>query len=142
MLRDEKVDAFKALYAFESETPQAKDDPFGVIVNFRDSPGSLHKQIETIPVLISEGFREMLSIDTREGHNKIAILQQDYQYDAQVVGLMEKTGSFAFTSRKIVKGAQAWEEAVLTSSKHYKMLLDDMIKNEPSIATKLSQLNA
>ena len=93
-------------------------------------------------MLISEGFRTMLSVDSTEENGKIFLEFLGKKYETQVVGLMNKVGSQSFTSRKIHEQSQTIGKSCITTYGYYKMLLDDMAKREPSVKLQLEQINA
>jgi len=53
-------------------------------------------------MLISEGFREVLSVDSGE-NSRIKLLQAERVYDGKIVGIMEKAGSTGFTTKKVME---------------------------------------
>jgi len=92
--------------------------------------------------LISQGFRELLSVDSG-ANSRVKFWQiEDKIYDAHIVGLMEKAGSSGFTKRKVDEGSEKFGKTIHTTTRHFKMLLDDMAKREPMLTVKLEQLNA
>ena len=61
MITGEKIDAYKALDEFRSdEEINLENDPNGLIF----SPMAKQNKIPPIPVLLSEGFRDVFSVDT------------------------------------------------------------------------------
>ena len=63
-------------------------------------------------------------------------------YDAHIVGLMEKAGSSGFTTRKVDEGSEMFGKTIHTTTRHFKMILDDKSKKDPILADKLEKLNA
>ena len=114
----EKLDAHKALYEFEpSKAPATEHDPMGIHYSLEE-PNEYHTEIETIPILIADGLRSVLSIDTTD-KNTVVIGHGDNVIEAEVIGLMAKSGLSAFTSRKVVEDASVWGKSVHTTSHHY-----------------------
>ena len=75
--------------------------------------------METIPILIADGLRDVLSIETK-GKNTIFLGQGEYIiYEAEVIGLMSKSGLSAFTSRKVAEDAETWGKSVHTTTHHF-----------------------
>lgn len=54
-----------------------------------------------------------------------------------IVGLMNKTGFSLFTSRKVIASVENYGKHVQTTFDHYKILLDEVKKDEPLIQKKL-----
>lgn len=93
-------------------------------------------KLPTIPILISEGLRNALSIDT--GDNNLVLLENNLDVKpAQVVGLMAKASHSAFTARKVEEFHATIGKAVITSMAYYNILLNDMIERQPSIKVLL-----
>ena len=65
--------------------------------------------------MIADGLRNVLSIDTHD-KNTVVIGHGDNVIEAEVIGLMAKSGLSAFTSRKVVEDASVWGKSVHTTS--------------------------
>jgi len=57
-------------------------------------------QIPPVPVLVAEGFRDVLSVDTVE-NDEVLLTVCGEAFTLDLVGMMSKTGMSAFTSRKV-----------------------------------------
>ena len=98
MLTGRKIDAVEAVYDFEpTHAPSTSYDSENVTMELEEPTGNEIEYLETIPLLISSGFRSQLSVDTTQEGGKIFIEQQKKKYEAQIVGLIGKMGSFFFT---------------------------------------------
>ena len=107
MFSTETVDAHKALYEvsydFKSDQTEPRSiDSFSItnsLETFED------KQMRgPISMLLSEGLRNVMSIDTTDERSGIFLFWKDSPqvYDTKIVGLMHKTGSTGFTSTKVM----------------------------------------
>ena len=94
-----------------------------------------------MPVLLAEGLRDVLSVDSDE-RNPINFEIGGRLYEAKVVGLMAKAGQTGFTARRVIEESTAWGKSVHTTRHDFKTLLDELVRTDPSVATKLEQLNA
>ena len=101
LITGEKIDAHKALYDFEQTKGiyPVTTDPYSLLQTY-DTSYLTETKLPTIPILISEGLRNVLSIDT--GDNDQLMLQNNFDVKpAKVVGLMAKLSHSAFTARKV-----------------------------------------
>ncbi len=90
----------------------------------------------------------MLSVDSGE-NSRIKLSQGERVYDVKIVGLMEKAGSSGFTRWKVREESALFGKTIhamilfgsifqiYTTILHYRMLLDDMILNDPAVGLKL-----
>ena len=67
MLTGHKIDAVEAIYDFKpTHTPSSSYDSENVTMDLEEPTGNDIEYLETIPLLISEGFRSQLSIDSTQ----------------------------------------------------------------------------
>jgi len=143
-LQRDKIDAHKALYDFRQprELPLTTD-PLAVINRAEQARGEATDKVSAIPVLISEGFRNVLSVDTGV-HNSVFLqksalgLTNSELFSAKIVGLMSKVGYSDFTARKVMYSGKAMQ----TTTDHYSLILNELIAKDPALKTKLDLLNA
>ena len=78
-----------------------------------------------MPILISEGFRNVFSVDTTE---RRYLMMDVFGTDVlvEVVGMMAKAGQSGFTARKVVDSAALWGHTVQTTEHHYKILTEEL----------------
>lgn len=138
----EKLDAYEALYAFEDSTePNVSKDPFKLVNGLHESIGR-ESERETIPLLVSEGLRHALSVDSASETNKVLLNIEGGILEAEIVALLDKSPGVAYSDRKVIEASPLIGKAVQTTTKHYKMLLDEIVKRNPVMGVQLDQINA
>lgn len=86
-------------------------DPYGLINSLSPSKGDGLPKLPPIPVLMAEGFRTVLSVDT-DKNNKVFMESYGEDFTLDLVGLMSKAGGSAFTARKVAEGFDIWGKSV------------------------------
>lgn len=137
MITGEKVDAYRALESYE--TPEdfiSTSDPYGLLNTLIPNGGLAQQKFPPIPVLVSEGFRDVFSVDTKQ-HNEMVMESLDKSFVFDLVGLISKAGHTTFTSRKLIAGLENWGKSVQTTFEHFNILLDELKKDDPTLQKKL-----
>ena len=104
MITGDKIDAHKALYAYETpDDVVMTSDPHGLLFSVSPAKGcGLPKQkLPPIPVLIAEGMRDVFSVDTVSNH-EVLMETNGEDFTLNLVGLMSKAGNAGFSGRKVV----------------------------------------
>ena len=125
-------DVVEALYSNESlDLFDGTKDPYNITVGNQWAVRG--DAVEEIKVLVPEGFRDALSLDTSTQARMCARYQYDNSdncnnvYRMKIRAMITKIPGFLFMSYRQI----AFMGTVLISNLQYKVMLDDLLKSEP-----------
>ena len=144
-----KPDAIKALYSFDSYARQSKDE-IDIVNNNMPEESQRRRPVAKIPILVSEGLRGPLSLDTEANKNAVIDIKGQ-KYEAEVVGLIAKMPGTAMTAvnsgkNKITldmeESSFSFGRSVITTHSAMRSILEEEAARDPKVKEKLDFLNS